>query len=115
VSLEINAFREGLVSRLTHAPLGYRYFFEARRIHCLNGATHLIFTVGGARHSTPCQRGPILISGEVAVHRTYAIRVQAIRVHKHRIVKRGASYSGQLYMPGSEASWTRVAQVPPSI
>ena len=115
VSLEINAFREELVSRLTHAPLGYRYFFAARRIHCLNGATHLIFTAGGARRTTSCRPGPILISGEVAVHRTYAIRVQAIRVHKHRIVKRGASYSGQLYMPGSEASWTRVAQVPPSI
>jgi hypothetical protein len=113
--LELDAFRLTLLSGLLHTPIGYRYFFAAQHIRCINGATNLIFTVAHARHSTSCRPGPILISGQLAPHSTYQIRVQAVRERKHKVVKWGASYSGHLYMPGNEARWVPIAQVPPGI
>jgi len=103
------------VSRFTRTPLGYRYFFAAQHIRCINGATNLVFTVARARRSTPCRSGPILISGQLAPHKTYEIRVQAVRIRRHKVVKRGAPYSGRLYMPGNEVLWIPVAQLPPAI
>jgi hypothetical protein len=74
-----------------------------------------VFTIVGRRHTAPCRATLILISGQVAPHETYTIRVQAVKMHGRRVVKWGASYSGRLYMPGNEARWSPIAQLPPSV
>ena len=61
-----------------------------------------------------CAHRLILISRALKPHKTYRVAVRAIRTHKRRIVRRGASYSGKLWMPGSEAHWKQISQVPPS-
>jgi hypothetical protein len=40
--------------------------------------------------------------------------MQAVRMPRHRIVKRGASYSGRLYMPGNEGAWVPIPSLPPA-
>jgi hypothetical protein len=115
VSLELGAIRESLVSRATHRVVGYRYFFSAQDIHCVDGATNVLFTVGRTRHCARCTPGPILVSGKLAPHRTYRIHVQAVKMHKRRIVSRGTSYSGRLHMPGNEVHWSSIAKLPPTL
>jgi hypothetical protein len=112
--LELGAVRVTLVALRTHAVLGYRYYFSAKHIRCINGATNVVFTVDRSEHIVPCRPGPMLINTQVAPHKTYRIRVLAVRIGRHRIVKSGASYSARLYMPGSEAQWIPIAQLPPS-
>jgi hypothetical protein len=115
VYVELGAVRVVLVSFTSHAVLGYRYFFSARGIRCIDGGTNVVFTIVGTRHTAPCRASLILISGQVAAHNTYTIRVQAVKMHGRRVVKWGASYSGRLYMPGNEARWNPIAQLPPSV
>ena len=112
--VRIGAVREVLVSLTTHKVVGYRYFFDATSVRCVNGANHVIFTVGRSRRTLSCKRSPILISGQLAPHKSYRIAVQAVRMRRRRVVKRGARYSGQLYMPGNEVHWTPISQLPPS-
>ena len=69
--------------------------------------------VGHEHHTVRCTPGPILISTPVAPLKTYNIRVLAVRMHRHRIVQ-GRLYSAQMYMPGNEASWYSIAQLPPT-
>jgi hypothetical protein len=104
-----------LASLAGHVVVGYRYFFSARNIRCVNGATNVVFTIAGKRHTAPCRASLIRISAQVEPHATYTIRVQAVRTHGHRVLKWGASYSGRLYMPGNEARWTPLAQLPAAV
>jgi hypothetical protein len=115
VSLELGAVRESLVSLATHKVVGYRYFFSAQDIHCIDGATNILFTVGRSRRSARCTPGPILVSGKLAPHHTYRIHVQPIKMRKRHIVSRGTSYSGRLHMPGNEAHWSSIAKLPPTL
>lgn len=90
-----------------------RYFWGTSRVRCLNGATNLVFTVRRnrrliSRKRIGCRRKISLASSEVAHHRTYAIRVQAVRMRRRRIVERGEAYRVRLYMPGNEARWVPV-------
>jgi hypothetical protein len=110
----LGVVREILVALPTHTIVGYRYFFEAGNIRCINGATNVVFTVGRRRRLMRCRPGPVLISGRVTPHRRYLIKVQAVTIRGGRIVKRGPMYSGRLYMPGSEGRWSPISQLPPS-
>lgn len=114
VYVELSAFRIELLTALTHRIVGYRYYFVAQDIDCVNGATNLIFTVGHKRHTTGCPRTPIRISSAIKPNRRYRVRVEAVRIRHRRIVKRGASYSGRLYMPGNRGHWTLVSGIPPA-
>jgi sugar lactone lactonase YvrE len=100
VYVELSAVRESFSSG------GYRYFFSARNMRCINGATDVAFTVGGSRHVAPCRRGLMLISKRLTPHRMYNVKVQALRMHRHRAVKKGPAHSWRVYMPGNEVNWS---------
>jgi len=87
---------------------GRRYFWGTKDIHCINGATHLIVNVGHSRRRLKCRSRITVASSAVSPHRYYVIRVQPIRIRKHRLVAIGATYSRSLYMPGNEANWIPV-------
>jgi hypothetical protein len=103
-----------LISVATHKLVGYRYYFAAQDIRCINSANNVVVTIGHSRHLVPRGRTLVRIGQEVAPHRRYAIRIQAVKMRKRKVVKHGASYSGRMYMPGSEAYWQPVTQLPPS-
>jgi hypothetical protein len=83
---------------------GYRYLFSARGIRCINGATNVVLTVGGHRHVADCRQGLTLIGRALAPHKTYDVRVQAVRMRRYRITRRGPSYSWRVSMPGDEVN-----------
>jgi hypothetical protein len=113
VYVQLGAFREVLIRRATRQIVGYRYYFSAQNIRCINGATNLLVTIGRRRHVLPCRSGLLLIGTQVAPHRTYTIHVEAVRMRRRRIVKRGPTYPWRAYMPGNEATWTPVSTPPP--
>jgi hypothetical protein len=85
-----------------------RFYWGAEQIHCLNGATDVIVKVGRSRKDLKCRPGISVASSQVAPHRTYLIRLQAVKMRGRRVVARGASYSASMYMPGLEANWVPV-------
>jgi hypothetical protein len=114
VFLKVIALRFGVISLLTHKIVGYRYFFGLNNTRCVNGANRVIATVGRSRHVLPCRWTLLRIAKRVWPHHRYRITIQAVRMRKHIIRKRGPSYSGRLYMPGSEAQWQPISQPPAS-
>jgi hypothetical protein len=114
LSVEVGAFRITLISRATHQVVGYRYFFSAEHMHCINGATNVAFTIDSSRHVAPCTSHLILIGKQVSPHKTYTLHIQAVRMRKHRIVKRGPSHPWKAYMPGNEITWVPTGTVPPT-
>ena len=113
--IEIGAFRVARISRLMRAVFDYRYYFTARSIRCVDGANAVVITLAGTRHFVPCRSSLVLIGRQVTPHKTYTIKVQAVIMRKHKIRKSGASYVNRLYMPGSEAAWIPVSQLPPTV
>ena len=113
VYVELGAFRVELISLATHRVMGYRYYFTAQKMRCINGATDLIVTVQSTRRIERCTSRLIIVSPKVTPHKRYRVGVQAVKMRRRKIVKRGASYTGTMYMPGNEARWTLVSSVPP--
>ena len=111
--VELGAFRVELISLATHRVMGYRYYFTAQKMRCINGATDLIVTVQSTRRIERCTSRLIIVSPKVTPHKRYRVGVQAVKMRRRKIVKRGASYTGTMYMPGNEARWTLVSSVPP--
>jgi hypothetical protein len=113
VYVELSAFRIELISETTHKVMGYRYYFAAQGMRCINGATDLVFTVANSRRVERCTQSLVVFSPQLSPHKRYSIDLQAVKMRRKRIVKRGASYTGSMYMPGNEVHWQPVSAVPP--
>jgi hypothetical protein len=62
----------------------------------------VVFTVAGGRHVAACHRGLALVSKQLVPGRAYDLHVQAVRMRRRRIVRKGESYSWRVRMPAGD-------------
>jgi hypothetical protein len=90
----------------------YRYYFAISGLVCTNHASELITTVAGQRTTIPCSQHAAFASGPLAPSTTYQTKSQAVETKHGRIVKRGASSTVPVVMPGPGDNWRPISGLP---
>jgi len=95
-------------------PFGsaYRYYFAVTGLQCSDHANELLVTVEGRRIVIPCSRGSAFASGPLAPSKAYGATSQAVEVSAGRIVRKGASVTVPVTMPGPGDIWVVISGLP---
>lgn len=88
------------------SPAGERYFFYVTSLSCSGRANAVRFTIAGRTSTVRCSRKGGWASRAVAPSRNYRARVQAVRIKRGRIVKRGRPRTEWVSMPGPNDNWS---------
>jgi hypothetical protein len=91
------------------ATKGAKEYLAVTGLQCRNGATHVLFKVGGRTKTVKCSARSAVISTDLAPRKTYNVDITPVRRRGGRTVRRGVTRRAGFYLPGAEAKWPVIA------
>lgn len=77
----------------SHGRPGYSYVLKVRSLHCAGGANQLQLTLGRRRMGASCRLRSRTWTGSLAIARTYAVAVRAVRTRPRSAARRGRVFA----------------------
>lgn len=87
----------------------FKYYFYVTSLKCHNSATEVRITVSGRTVKLSCRKRAGWASRSLAAGGIYQSSVQAVKIRRHRVVKRGAKVRAIAAMPEADDDWQPIS------
>ncbi|MGH2960101.1 MAG: hypothetical protein ACRDKE_10895 [Solirubrobacterales bacterium] len=84
---------------------GFKYYFYVTNLKCRNSATEIRIKVRGRTIKLSCRKRAGWASRSLPAGGTYGTSVQAVRIRRHKVVKRGETIRAFAVMPDADDDW----------
>lgn len=89
--------------------IAYDYYFYVSQLKCHNSATEVRFKVKGRIIKLSCRKRAGWASHRLTPGATYSSSAQAVKIRRHKVVKRGAINRATTGMPAADANWQPIS------